>query len=231
MVHDEAEPRDDNRQALQAAIAGKAAAQADVQAHLEKVARAEQVAASAAEKLAAAEDGIESAKLARADEIAAGRQNSNSMRAARDVLQDAADEDEAARQAVEALRGARLDELQQGVLVADAAISAAVIGVIAPVIFLEVERARQAKAELHRSRTILATLATSVPVSEKITDTVVRVRLGEQIRSQLEVLQRDIQNVVFSDDRTIDEATVSAWQSWKEALRLNADAAPPEPPT
>jgi hypothetical protein len=225
-----ASPADDQpRELLRKAQVELGRARDAQRSHGAAIARAEELAKAAREKLATAESAVTSAKQRHADAIAdsvvSGAPASSGVRAARAAVTDAADEVEAAEAAILTLRERQGDFLED-IKRAEYALIGARNTVIAAIAGELLEQARDAKARYFAGCEILKILIGNDRLPE-LANVVESLRLTGAARAPLAALEHEVDELL-TNNRHLGGELARSYEAWRQQLLVDPDKPPPE---
>lgn len=233
----------DDRQPLRAALEAKAKAARAVEFRLAAIDRARGILVEAEVALEAARAGVEAARERHADRIAEAAAGGTApatpgtVRQARAAERDCEDDVDAARGALERLASG-LPELEEQHALAASAVIAAANAVVAPIAASAVSAVRQARAKYFDAAAVLMVLlaAGDEDKDEDVAElSLVRSLTAREQRAEpLKNVKAEASDLLLNGPVLLDAerpaafATQEAWRRWRQDLRTNPDAVPPE---
>jgi hypothetical protein len=223
---------EDPRAVLRLAIAAAAAVHAKAEQHEEAIHRARNMFAAAEAKVVVAGEALESCRadhaqaLAEAATTGSTPKANGALRSARAALADAEDGAQAARDALEHLQVDGKD-LERGHSQLDDAVATAAAGVIAPVAARILERFQRAQDEVVILQTIFQTL-TEGEGEQVLLPNGQFARLEDPRMKPVKALRERFFNLDSKAGQERAKETAVAFRRWRESLRRDADALPPD---
>jgi hypothetical protein len=218
----------DSREPLRAAQRQLAVAKAVLDARRGDLSRTTQLVEDLEAKVLAAGDAVSAEKDAQAEAIAGGKTPSpDKVRRARDAERDVEDRLDAVRAAVAKIE-ADLPDFVDDVARAELGVIAARNAVTAAVAAQLLERAHRAKAEFFLLEEVCGMLLAQDHRVPELSNPTESLRARERANQPLFSLHEELRNL-RSSNRHLGKPESQAFEVWRQALLLEADAPPPDP--